>query len=424
MRPSSQQKLLKLASTSQPGSFFASGSYPAAYKLSMRPKTSTAQNRRPSPPSARGPRTFQAYNCPSSFKFTQNIDAEKHYHKQSVSDDMKALSYHTEGNKLCKQGQYTQAIEQYQKAFNCRAKVVGSSNHHSLALFTCDTACALTALKQYETAKQIFDQTLQLLKSPESDQKVVYRTLINYASLLEKLENYGGSVKVTHKALDAHKMALPLDHEGHGRLIKKLGNIYELCEDVIAAEEQYFRAKDHFEEWQLTDVKGYFDTLMNIGSLRFDEQDFEEASLYLKQGIDGLLENDFGRGEELTLALINLTIALVHTKQDHAAVVYMKKAVDVAEETTPPNKFLLGICYMKMGLIHQNSVQLDRAKEFYEMALETMKSVGEQNIFITPIQILLHDCDRVKEQVEQAQTTTTKSKFSTLAQALLLKRLS
>ena len=306
----------------------------------------------------------------------------------NVNTWLNANVYNNIGLILYTQGEYTQALENLQKALQLWGQDQDYGEHDPNYALTCNNIGLIyQEFGQYDKAIQYHNKALQIQKtnSGEIDPEVA-SCYNNLGNAYEKIGNLSECKRCYEEALRIRKSYYKNEpHPDVAMSYINLGNYYRNVQIYSMAKEYYYMALDICNHIHGNNPLLFAECYGNLGLTCLNQSDFQNAEHYYLL-TDSILKETFGENyPSLVICYIGLGLVYGNMGDIRKSFDYFKKAYKLSGETK--NDAVKAQCCFYLGSMYDEFLDNDTtALQYYSEALELLNSMPNPNrVFIKVI---------------------------------------
>jgi len=248
--------------------------------------------------------------------------------KQTTDQKEKAHIFHQLGFINNHRGEYSKALEYYEKSLEIKKKTL-PTNHPSLAQSYNNFGGVYDSMGEYSKALEYYEKSLEILKKTlPANHPLLATSYNNIGSVYKSMGEYSKALEYYEKSLEIRKKTLPANHPSLATSYNNIGLVYKSMGEYSKALEYYEKSLEILKKTLPANHPSLATSYNNIGSV------YKSMGEYSK------------------------------------ALEYYEKSLEIDKKTLPANHPSLATSYYNIGWVYRNKTDYKKALDYYERALD------------------------------------------------------
>ena len=284
-----------------------------------------------------------------------------------------ATSYNNIGMVYKSMGEYSKTLEYYEKSLKIMKKTL-SANHPLLAASYYNIGCVYKNMGEYSKALEYHGKDLEIMKKtfPENHPSLAI-SYNNIGCVYKSMGKYSKALESYEKSLELRKNTLPENHPDLATSYNNIGMVYNSMGEYSKALEYYEKSLEIEKKTLPTNHPLLATSYNNIGSVYNSMSEYSKALEYYKKSLE-IMEKTL-RGDHPLLAASYNNIGNVCNSMGEylKALEYYEKSLEIRKKTLPTNHPLLATSYNNIGWVYRNKTDYEKALGYFERAVNIMQ---------------------------------------------------
>jgi len=220
------------------------------------------------------------------------------------------------------------------------------------------------ALEYYEKSLEIDKKTLPanhpLLATSYNNIGLVYQSMGEYSKALEYYE----------KSLEIRKKTLPANHPDLAQSYNNIGNVYKSMGEYSKALEYYEKSLEIYKKTLPANHSDLAISYNNIGLVYKSMGEYSKALQYYEKSLEIRKKSLPANHPSLATSYNNIGSVYYSMGEYSKALEYYEKSLEIMKKTLPANHPSLATSYNNIGWVYRNKTDYKKALDYYERALD------------------------------------------------------
>jgi len=290
--------------------------------------------------------------------------------KQTTDQNEKAHIFHQLGFINDHRGEYSKALEYYEKSLEIRKKTL-PANHPDLATSYNNIGLVYRSMGEYSKALEYYEKSLEIRKKTLPANHPDLATSYNNIGLVYRsMGEYSKALEYYEKALEIRKKTLPANHPSLATSYNNIGLVYDSMGEYSKALEYYEKSLEIKKETLPANHPSLATSYNNIGSVYDSMGEYSKALEYYEKSLQIRKKILPANHPDLAQSYNNIGLVYKSMGEYSKALEYYEKSLEIKKKSLPANHPLLATSYNNIGWVYRNKTDYKKALDYYERALD------------------------------------------------------
>mgnify|MGYP002384482041 CR=1 FL=1 len=302
-------------------------------------------------------------------KFDKAEELYRILFEQTSDQNEKATIFHQFGTINDDQGEYSKALEYYEKSLEISKKTL-PANHPNLATSYNNIGSVYCSMGEYSKALEYYEKSLEIRKKTlPTNHPDLATSYNNIGSVYYSMGEYSKALEYYEKSLEIKNKTLPENHPDLAASYNNIGAVYCSMGEYSKALEYYEKSLEIKNKTLPENHPDLAASYNNIGAVYCSMGEYSKALEYYEKSLEIKNKTLPANHPDLATSYNNIGSVYYSMGEYSKALENYQKSLETRKKTLPENHPDLAASYSNIGVVYDSMGEYPKTLEYLQRAL-------------------------------------------------------